>query len=518
MKFSHKLALLAVLACALDLHAQEVGLYPNANTPLAGNERILADQSGTTVNITPSMLNTYIFPTGVLPVSLGGTGVPSLTGLVVGNGAAPFSAATAANVYALWSGCTSSTFLRGDGVCITPSGAGTVTTSGTVTTGTLAAFSGSTAITNAVVADVLSLWTGTCSSSTFLRGDGSCQSVSGSGTVTSIALTVPPALLSVSGSPITSSGTLAVALANQSANTVLAGPLSGSPVAPTFRALTVADIPIVPLATGVSGTLNVSNGGSGVSSLTGLVVGNGASPFSAAAFSNVTGLWSGTCNSSTYLRGDGQCQTPPGGGGGGGSGTVTTTGTPVSGQLAVFSGSTSIAGLSSLTPALGGTGVNNGSSTITLGGNFSTSAPLGFSGGGSVSLPLSSGTYTLGYLGLPFCNGGSLITGTTYAPTLNDVGQSCTANITAALAVTINATLAGMTPGQTTFAFHNLPSPLSTANVTIALSSGTLYFEPSAGTGTRTLPPGSSAVVTFICATCGSGSTPVFTTSGNGEL
>ena len=62
------------------------------------------------------------------------------------------------------------------------------------------------------------------------------------GTVTSVALTVP-SILSVSGSPITSSGTLAISLATESANRVLAGPTTGSAATPTFRALVAADIP-----------------------------------------------------------------------------------------------------------------------------------------------------------------------------------------------------------------------------------------------------------------------------------
>jgi hypothetical protein len=64
----------------------------------------------------------------------------------------------------------------------------------------------------------------------------------GAGTVTSVALTMP-AEFSVAGSPITSSGTLAVTKANQSANQVFAGPTSGSPAVPSFRALVASDIP-----------------------------------------------------------------------------------------------------------------------------------------------------------------------------------------------------------------------------------------------------------------------------------
>jgi len=64
----------------------------------------------------------------------------------------------------------------------------------------------------------------------------------GTGSVTSVALTVP-SFLSVSGSPITGAGTLAVSLATQGANLIFAGPGSGSAAAPTFRSLVAADIP-----------------------------------------------------------------------------------------------------------------------------------------------------------------------------------------------------------------------------------------------------------------------------------
>lgn len=64
----------------------------------------------------------------------------------------------------------------------------------------------------------------------------------GAGSVTSVALTVP-AEFTVSGSPVTASGTLAVTKATELANTVWAGPTSGGAVAPTFRLLVAADMP-----------------------------------------------------------------------------------------------------------------------------------------------------------------------------------------------------------------------------------------------------------------------------------
>lgn len=67
----------------------------------------------------------------------------------------------------------------------------------------------------------------------------------GSGTVTSVALTVPGVIFTspVSGSPVTTAGTLALALKTQTANTCFAGPTSGGAATPTFRALVTADLP-----------------------------------------------------------------------------------------------------------------------------------------------------------------------------------------------------------------------------------------------------------------------------------
>lgn len=72
-----------------------------------------------------------------------------------------------------------------------------------------------------------------------------------SGTVTSVALSVP-AEFSVSGSPVTTTGTLAVSKANQNANLVYAGPSSGGAAAPAFRALVAADMPTQPYDVGGS--------------------------------------------------------------------------------------------------------------------------------------------------------------------------------------------------------------------------------------------------------------------------
>lgn len=74
---------------------------------------------------------------------------------------------------------------------------------------------------------------------------GGVISATSTGTVTSVGLTMDGVVFNsiVSGSPVTTSGTLAPALLTQTKSTVLAGPLSGSAATPTFRALASADLP-----------------------------------------------------------------------------------------------------------------------------------------------------------------------------------------------------------------------------------------------------------------------------------
>ncbi len=64
-----------------------------------------------------------------------------------------------------------------------------------------------------------------------------CNSITGTGTVTSVGLSMP-SIFTVTGSPVTSSGTLTATLAAQAANTVF-GNFTGSSAVPTFSAAPV---------------------------------------------------------------------------------------------------------------------------------------------------------------------------------------------------------------------------------------------------------------------------------------
>lgn len=96
--------------------------------------------------------------------------------------------------------------------------------------------------------------------------------LAGGGTVTSVGLSAP-SFLSVSGGPVTGSGTLALSLANQTANTVFAGPSSGGAAAPTFRALAAADIPTIPASSVTGANLTAASNKVTITGGTGAVLG-----------------------------------------------------------------------------------------------------------------------------------------------------------------------------------------------------------------------------------------------------
>lgn len=168
--------------------------------------------------------------------------------------------------------------------------ASSLTSTGTLTGGaTGAGFTlavGTSTISGVVPA--ANLGSGTPDNTKYLRGDGAWI-VGGSGSVTSVAMTAPSAVITVGGSPITTTGTLALSFATQVKNLVWAGPTTGADAAPTFRTVVNADLPLtgvvaatypkvtvntagvvtagaaqITLTTDVTGILPMANGGTGV--------------------------------------------------------------------------------------------------------------------------------------------------------------------------------------------------------------------------------------------------------------
>jgi hypothetical protein len=198
-----KICLALALACAVTpSHAQTA--MTRAQLEAANNSAIQANGTGAITgtilnnilgNFAASMvtqndfLNAFVYPPTI-----------PLTGILFGNGT---SAVTAITPVA-------------NGVLVT-NGSGVPSISTTLPTGLALQTPGSVTLTNGAGLPVTGISaTGTPSSTTYLRGDGSWQAIPGSGTVTSVGASFTGGVIGISGSPITNSGTLAFTVAGTS--------------------------------------------------------------------------------------------------------------------------------------------------------------------------------------------------------------------------------------------------------------------------------------------------------------
>ena len=170
----------------------------------------------------------------------------------------------------------------------------------------------------------------------------------GSGTVTSVGLALPSEF-TISNSPVTSSGTLTGAWANQTANYIFAAP-NGSTGTPTFRAMVAADVP----------TLNQNTTGNAATATN--VAGGDANKIVYQTASNTTNFIAAPTVANTYLEWSGsafQWSANPLGTVTSVSGTGTVSGITLSGTVTT-SGSLTLGGSLDLSspPAIGGTLAN----------------------------------------------------------------------------------------------------------------------------------------------------------------
>jgi trimeric autotransporter adhesin len=335
----------------------------------------------------------------------------------------------------------------------------------------------------------------------------------GSGTVTSVGLSLPASVFNVTGSPVTTSGTLTGNFNNQSANTVFAGPASGPSAPPTFRPLVVADIPALPYASDSftiiqtdHGTFPTASSATDTLTLTNTdthIVITGNSGSKSVTF-NTTGLQP-TGNYITALTGDATATGP---------GSVPLTLATVNASPGTYTYATlTVNGKGLITSA------SSGTAPVT---SVTASSPLASSGGTTPNITIQQATTSQnGYLSSTDWNtfnnkqpAGNYITALTGDVTATGPGSA------AATLATVNANVGTFTYSTVTVNAKGLVTAASsgaapTGTVTsVALSSpGVIYTvsgSPVTTSGTLQLNLISQTANTFLAAPNGSNGTPTF--------
>lgn len=432
--------------------------------------------------------------------------------------------------------------------------------------------------TAAVSADIRGLWTGTCNSSTFLRGDGSCATPAAGGSpggsngnvqfnnsgsfggvsafnwsAPTLTVTTPAGLApgvsvlgNASGAPIYEWWDTSAAANNRRWWAVASGALqfyavddAGTPGGLSFQAsrsgTTISQSALLAgsgktLAINSAGTVTL-NGSLGTSGQFFRSGGPGVNAsWGSLTSGDVTGTFSGTCDSSTFLRGDGACAA----GGGGGSGTVTSItagsgitaspGSPITttGTLSVdeafsytWTGNHTFSQLASFGPVTGDSAAEFLGDTnipaVAIGGDMGTGTSYGlsiFAGSNGSDSPFYISNISSVELLRMFGNGGLTVgpSGTTNqgAGTINaSAGMYVNGDpVAVQTSGTFTGTITGCTTSPTSgFRWTKIGSIVTlTMDSTITCTSNTSIHGMAAGTLPASIRP-----ATNICAGVGGG-------------
>ncbi len=304
--------------------------------------------------------------------------------------------------------------------------------------------------------------------------------------VTSVALAAPVEF-AVSGSPVTTTGTLTFTKVAQNANLVWAGPSGGPAVLPVFRALVVADLPInIPNANlaNSSITINTAGGitGGATVSLGGTITltGSGGTVTSITAGTGLTGgtitttgtialaipvvIANGGTNSTTALNNN-RIMVSAGG-------AIVEAAALTNGQLLI--GSTGAAPVAANITAGTGISVTNGAGTITI---AATTAGV-TSVTGTANQVTSSPTTGAVVLSTPatfiapgtIASTTTLTAGTFYRDTATTIAAAGTTQGTATAITTSYAAVTTVTTGSATGV--RLPATVAGTKITISNRSG----------------------------------------------
>lgn len=332
----------------------------------------------------------------------------------------------------------------------------------------------------------------------FLRADGTWNPA-GTGSVSSVALSLP-SIFTVSGSPVTTAGTLTGSFNTQTANTVFSGPSSGGAATPTFRSLVAADIPTISGSQVSGGTFGAVDG----SALTSLNASNISSgTLSGARLPSFTGDVTNSSAAMTVAAIQGKTV----------SGT-TGTGNVVFSNAPAFTGNmTGVQlGLVGSIGAANLSGTNTGDQTITLTGDVTgsgtgsfaatvakiqTTVVSGTTGSGNVVFSTSP-TLVTPALGTPSALVGTNITGTAAGLTAGNVTTN--ANLTGDVTSVGNATTV---------------AKIQTTTVSGTTGSGNVVFSTSPTLVTPALGTPSALVGTNITGTASGLTAGNVTTNAN---